>query len=338
MNRNRTILAATGGVIALAALVAAYFAWSSWSAKTAAVDGDDENEGLDAVVARAEQLSRSPVYPCAESVKATEENAGRLSDWMQGARLAAAGGDRVFAKTTPPAFKTFLVQDAKRLVSLPGSASGALAKPDFAFGPFSGYIAGGALPSEAQRAELQRRWDDIAVVTETLASCGVGELTGVQYKPDEKKAEEEAPARGNRRQKKKPAKSAKQEAGAKSVSSYSYVFTFTARPHALVRAVNALESSERFITVDDFSFVREKDAIAEALGGGEAKSGAAKTSGRRSRRGAAQAPAADEKAAEAKSGIVTDPQLDAPFVVTMTVTVHDFRSLEEGEKSVEETK
>lgn len=332
------ILAATGGVIALAALVAAYFVWSSWAAKAAAVDGDDENEGLDAVVAGAERLSRSPTYPCAESVKATEENAARLSDWVQGARLVAAGGDRVFQKTTPPAFKTFLVQDAKRLVSLPGSAAGALAKPDFAFGPFKGYIAGGDLPSEAQLAELQRRWDDIAVVTETLASCGVGELTDVQFKAVEKKADEEAPARGSRRQQKKPAKQTKQEAAAKPVASHSYVFSFTAKPGALVRAVNALESCERFITVDDFSFAREKDAITEALGGDEAKSGAAQSSGRRRRRGGAPAPAVGEKPEEAKSGIVTDPQLDAPFAVTMAVTVHDFRSLEDGEKSVEETK
>ena len=78
MNKNRMILAVAGGVTGLAVLVAAYFTWSSWAAKSAAIDGDDEGEGLDAVVAKAEKLSRNPVYPCAESVKATEENAARL--------------------------------------------------------------------------------------------------------------------------------------------------------------------------------------------------------------------------------------------------------------------
>ena len=341
MNKNRMMLAVAGGVTGLAVLVAAYFTWSSWAAKTAAIEGDDEGEGLDAAVAKAERLSRNPVYPCAESVKATEGNAAQLAEWMAGARRLAARGDRVFPATTPPAFKTFIVQDAKRLVSLPGSAAGKLAQPDFAFGPFKGYIAGGDLPSDAQLAELQRRWDDVAVVTETLAESGIGELTDVQFKAAEKQQDEpQQNARGNRRQAKKPAKKAAQaDEGASSIASFSYVFSFTAKPHALVKAVNALETCERFISVDDFSFRRVKDVIAETLGGDEKKADAAQSGGRRRRRGgAAQVAQAEEKKDDAMSGIVTDPQLDATFAVTMTVTVHDFRSLEEGDKNGEESK
>jgi len=346
MNKNRMILAVAGGVTGLAVLVAAYFTWSSWAAKSAAIDGDDESDGLDAVVAKAERLSRAPVYPCAESVKATEGNAAQLAEWMAGARRLAARGDRVFQTTTPPAFKTFIVQDAKRLVSLPGSAAGHLAQPDFAFGPFKGYIAGGDLPSDAQLAELQRRWDDVAVVTETLAASGIGELTDVQFKAADKKQQDEQQqnARGNRRQAKKPskkgAKADNADEGASSVSSFSYVFFFTAKPPALVKAINALETCERFISVDDFSFCREKDAIAEALSGDEKKADAAvQTGGRRRRRGGvAPSPLADEKKDDAKSGIVTDPLLDAPFAVMMTVTVHDFGSLEGGDKNGEEAK
>ena len=74
------------------------------------------------------------------------------------------------------------------------------------------------------------------------------------------------------------------------------------------------------------------DAIAEALGSDEKKE-AAQTGGRRRRRGGAQSQAAEEKADAAKSGIVTDPLIDAPMVVTMTITVHDFRSLEDGDKN-----
>ena len=345
MNKNRMILAVVGGVIGLAVLATAYLVWSSWSAKTAALEGDDENEGLEAVTAKAERLSRSSVYPCAESVKATAESASKIADWMQGARHLVAAGDRMFEKTTPPAFKTFLVQDAKRLVSLPGSASGALAQPDFAFGPFKGYISGGDLPSEAQLAELQRRWDDVAIVTETLASCGIGELTDVQFKTAEEKPAEEQQqnVRGNRRQQKRQAKKPKAKAGeetvAKAVSSFSYVFAFTATPAAFVKAVNAFETCERFISVDDFSFRREKDAIAEALGADEKKD-AAQTGGRRRRRGGgAPSQAAEEKSDEAKSGIVTDPQRDALLSVTMTVTVHDFGSLlEDGDKNKSDEK
>ena len=93
MNKNRMILAVVGGVIGLAVLATAYLTWSSWSAKTAALEGDDENEGLETVVAKAEKLSRSPVYPCAESVKETEASATRLAQRMGSVRmLVAAGG------------------------------------------------------------------------------------------------------------------------------------------------------------------------------------------------------------------------------------------------------
>ena len=337
MNKNRMILAVVGGVIVLAVLATAYLTWSSWSAKTAAIEGDDDGEGLDSVVAAAEKLSRAPVYPCAESVKATEENAEKLAAWMADARRMAARGDRVFPKTTPPAFKTFLVQDAKRLVSLPGSVAGALAQPDFAFGPFKGYIAGGDLPSEAQLSELQRRWDDVAILVETLAECGISQLTDVQFKVAEKKEEPQQEARGSRKQQnKRQKKAAKAEPAAeeKAVSSFSYVISFTAKPPALVKAVNALATCERFITVDDFVFRREKDVIAEALGADEKKAEAAQAGGRRRRRGGGAAPSlpVEENKDDAKSGIVTDPQLDAPFAVSMVVTVHDFKSLEDGDK------
>ena len=334
MSKNRMILAVTGGIIGLAVLATAYLTWCSWSAKTAAVEGDEESDGLDAVVAKAQQLSRAPVYPCAESEKAVKGDIEVLGEWLSESRRFAARGDRVYEKTTPPAFKTFLVRDAKRLIALPGSVGGALAKPDFAFGPFKGYIAGGDLPSEAQLAELQRRWDDVAFVAETLSACGVCELVDVQFKAAEKKPEEEANARGSRKRQHKK-NQAKEKESASPVSSYSYTFSFTARPAALVRAVNAFATCERFVAVDDFAFRREKDAILESIGGDE-KKGDGASGGRRGRRGRAHAPAPEENKDDAKSGIATDPMADSPFVVSMTMTVHDFRSLEGGDKNEEE--
>ena len=92
---------------------------------------------------------------------------------------------------------------------------------------------------------------------------------------------------------------------------------------------------ERFITVDGFTFSHERDVIAAALGGDDERKGeAAAGGGRRGRRGrrahaAEPTPQEVADAAAAKSGIVTDPQLDPPFAVTLSLTVHDFRSLEE---------
>ena len=73
MNKNRLILAVIGGVIAVAVLVAAFLVWQAHSAKVAAREGDEEEgtDGLETVVNRAQTLSRKPIYPCAESVKAS---------------------------------------------------------------------------------------------------------------------------------------------------------------------------------------------------------------------------------------------------------------------------
>ena len=332
MNKNRMILAVVGGIIGLAVLVTVYLTWCSWSAKTAAVEGDDESDGLDAVVAKAQQLSRSPVYPCAESVKATEENAKKLSDWVEAAHRLASGGDRTFKKTTPPAFKAFLVQDAKRLASLHGAVNGALVQPDFAFGPFKDYISEGKMPPEAKLAELQRRWDDVATLSETLSECGVDELVSVDFRDGaaadgQKEAAEQQ--RGPRRKPPRGRKPAAEENSFKPAA-FAYTVVYRARPNALVKSLNAFATCERFVVVDSVSFDRARDGLAEALGGEEKKADSVQAAGRRRRRRGGDEPSAAQASAEesaAKGGIVTDPVLDAPFTVTLAVTVYDFGSL-----------
>ena len=340
MNKTKMILAGTGGAIGLVVLVLAFLVWQAFSAKTAAIEGDDEEgvDGLETVESRAQTLSRKPVYPCAASVTALEQNRKSVDEWCKEGRSLAARGDRVFPKITPAQFKTDLVKDAKRLMELPGAVQGKLVKPDFAFGPFKDYIVEGKMPSEQEVAELQRKWDDVATVTELLSTNGVAELLDVQFKakaPEATGAQDKRDARGKGNRRNASAKSDNQ-AIKQSNKSFSYVFTFAAKPPAFVSAVNALETDERFIVVEDFSFSRGTDVLAEALGGGEDKKDAVQAStgrrGRRGRRGAeAAAPVAEGRdgAEKAKNGIVTDPLSDAPMTVVMTVTVCDFQSLEE---------
>jgi hypothetical protein len=191
------------------------------------------------------------------------------------------------------------------------------------------------MPTDAQLAELQRRWDDVATVTEILAAAGIAELVDVQYKAkEEPKQEEEVKTKRGRRQPRRNA-AAEEKKETAGPAAYSYQFTFNTRPAGFVKVLNALGTGPRFTVVEDFSFVRERDVIAEALGGDEKKEAA---SGRRGRRGRRAAAFEEEKKEEApKSGIITDPVLDAPFKVAMTVTVYDFRSLEEA-KGEEEAK
>jgi len=334
MNKNRMILAATGGVVALAVLGMAGLVWNAHSEKVAALEGDlDEGtDGLETVVEKAQRLVRSPVYPGAESVKAVKANAEAVAEWRKEALLFASRGDRPVAKTTPPALKAFLVQDAKRIAALRGAVNGALVQPDFVFGPFKDYISEGKMPPEAKLAELQRRWDDVATLAETLSECGIDELVNVEFRDgaSEEKQKEEA-GRGAR---KKPARGKKQPADEKAFkpSAFAYTITFRARPNALIKALNAFAMSERFVVVDTLAFERQRDALAEALGGESKKNEAQQQGGRRRRRRGGDEPSAAQASAEesaAKGGIVTDPVLDEPFTVSLGVTVYDFGSLAE---------
>ena len=286
MNKTKMILAGTGGAIGLIVLVLAFLVWQAFSAKTAAIEGDDEEgtDGLETVEARAQTLSRKPVYPCAASVSALAENQKLIDEWCKEGLSLAARGDKIFPKTTPAQFKTDLVAEAKRLMGLPGSVQGKLTKPDFAFGPFKNYIAEGKMPAETELAELQRRWDDVVTVTELLVTNGVSELVDVQFAAAKKDEANEAKDKRNARDKRKGSANSNNQTIKQSNNSHSYVFTFAARPAAFIRTINALESCERFVTVDSLAFARPSDVIAEAFGGDEKKA-EAQASGRRGRRG-----------------------------------------------------
>ena len=338
MNKTKMILAGTGGAVGLVVLVLAFLVWQAFSAKTAAIEGDEEEgtDGLETVETRAQKFSRSPIYPCAASVAAIAKNQKQIDDWRKEGLALAARGDKTFPKTTPAQFKTDLVAEAKRLMALPGGVGGKLVKPDFAFGPFKGYIAEGKMPAEAELTDLQRKWDDVATVTALLATNGVVEIVDVQFAAA--KAAAEGPAKKPKKGQKTKGKGKRPTSDVQGPLSHSYAFTFATRPPAFVAALNALASCERFITVDAFSFSRPSDVITAALGGEEKKAESAQASGgRRGRRGrraaeAASAPVAGNGAEKGKNGLVTDPALDAPMTATMTVTVHDFRSLEEEKK------
>ena len=328
MNKSKMILAATGGVIGVAVLVMAFFVWTAYSAKTAALEGDEEEgtEGLEAVVETAQRLSRDKVYPCAASVKAVQSNETMLVGWKDEAFKLASRGDRPVKPTTPAQFKADMVGEAQRLVALPGQVQGRIAKPEFAFGPFKEYIAEGKMPAEAKLAELQRQWEDIVMIVETLSQCGAAEILDIQFKAKE---EPESSAKDMRKKNAKNAKAVSQE---KEPSIQGYVVTFATRPLGFVKSLNAFETCERFVIVDGFSFQRERDVLNEALGGGEKKESSRPAAGRRRRRGAAAAAKADEDEDKPKSGIVTDPLLDAPFKVELTLSTYDFRTLEETTK------
>ena len=336
MFKIRMFLAVSGGVIGLAVLAMAYFNWCAYSAKVAALEGDDEgNDGLEAVQSKAQSLSRKSVYPSAASVQAIDANTARLADWRASALKLASRGDRPIRKMTAPQPKRDLVGEAKRLAALPGAANGTLVKPDFAFGPFGGYIAEGKMPTDAELPELQRRWDDVQFVVETLAACGIAELEGIEFAtPAKEEPQEEKAKKGKKPPKRRAAAEADPSA---QPSAFSYVFTFATRAPAFVKAVNALGTCDRFVVVDGVTFARTVDPVSEALGGEKREASRGASRGRRGRRGAVVVE--EKQGADAsKNGIVADPALDAPFTVKLALTVYDFRTMEEEPKAEEGAK
>lgn len=337
MNKTKIILAATGGVMLLAVLAAAVFVFLSFSAKTAALEGDDEEgvDGLETVLEKAETLSKKPVFPCAESVKAIDESRAILAQWREDAFRLAAKGDRPIPPTTPAQFKADIVNDARLLADLPQGTTNKIVAAEFEFGPFKPYISGGEMPEMAALATLQRQWDDVKTLVGMLASAGVTRVEKLDVKAV-KAAEPEEEAKPKKGKPKRTAKSDEVEVFKPATQTYEIVCKV--RPSAFVKALNAFATSERFIVVDDFSLALERDAIAAAFGS-EAKKDDAPVSGRRRRRQQAAEEEA-EKTAEAeapKVTPVTDPATDATFVAVLTITVHDFKSLEET-KEEEETK
>ena len=336
MNKTKMILCVTGGVILVAVLAMAFMAWMSFSAKVAAREGDDESgtDGLNTVMERAHTLSAKKPYPCDASVKQISSNREEIVLWKEDALKLAVRGDRPIVATTPAAFKELIVGDAKRVATLP-SAAGALVAPDFDFGPFKDYISGGKMPAETELAALQRKWDDVAMVAEVLSSCGITRLTGIAFKDaaPAQDAREDNSRKGARRKKPAQKANAKESETPAGPATCTYIISFLAKPPAFVKCINALATSERFVVVDDFSFVRESDTIATALGGGDKKDAQSAPTGRRRRGRRSEVEEAKDETEEAKGGIVTDPLLDPPLAVTMTVSVYDFRSLEETKEA-----
>ena len=340
MNKSKIVLASVGGVVLVASLALAYMTWSAYSEKAERV------EEFDDAVSTAGRLASLPVYPGPAGVKAYKDNADGYASWREEALKLASAGDRKFEPTSPAAFKTFLVEDARRLSDLPGGVDGKLVKSDFSFG-FKDYITGGVLPRQEDLARLQREWNDVATIVEKLAEAGALEVVDVALKAaDAQPAQPQGVVRG-----KKSKKGGDEDEGpAQDVTRFTV--SFLARPAAIVAAANAFVGCERFVTVEGFAFERTKDDLVDVIGGDAGKKDDQQASsgrrGRRGRRGRGGDEAAQEAAPEAeggakKSGLVTDPLKASPFKVTMKFAVYDFRSAgdapaaaEAGEEAKEE--
>lgn len=319
MNKNKIIMAAIGGVAAALVLVVGVLIW---------MEDDTQSELRDELEAQVARRDRN-----SGAKKETEEahlgNAKVLSEWATSAHtfVSEQGSVREFdPNLDPAAFKQQMVEKAREFSKLPEESSVKIVKEDFDFG-YRQYIGkdGTEIPRKEDLPRLQREWFDISHFTDTLVKCGATELIGVKVaeKPAEPQNE-----RGGRRSAQQ-----KDPAAAYPSSETTYVFTFLARPAALVRVLNSLAADDRFFAVDSMSFSQASDPLVQMLGGDKEKD-QGRRGGRRRRRGAEAeepAPEAEGEAAEiARKGLVTDPATCTPFTVTMTVSTLEFTAKEEA--------
>jgi hypothetical protein len=328
MNKTKIILSATGGVALLGVLVMSYLLWTAFQQKS------ELQEELSSALNAVESLSRAKVYPGNGSILAIGSNVTKIVEWKEDVFRFVSAGDRVYQKTSASAFKNYIVDEAKRLQNLPGSAEGKIMKKDFAFGPFKEYVFSGSMPLESSLLNLQRQWDDIVFVVETLASAQVSEILDIQYKVSEAPKENEDA--GNKKRNKRRAKAKKQDVDEKKLPKVNeWLVTFEAKPSAFVKILNTFAVSERFSVVGDISLNRKKDSIVEALGAEEDKEATSRRTSRRRRSSSQQQSVQPDESKNVKNGIVTDPQADEPLVVSMAVKIYDFRTLESTEEKSE---
>ncbi len=330
MSKPKIILISIGGVIALATIALAIMIWIAFTGRS------EKAEELRDIRDNVGRLISLPIYPGVAGVRALESNRTDFVMWTEDAHALAARGDKSFEPTTSPAFKTFLVEEARRLSELPGAVEGKLVKPGFAFG-FAEYISGGVMPKEADLPRLQREWYDVTTVVEALAVTGITEIVDVTMlvQPKDSEGEKGSKSRKNKNKAKTKSKYENSTFTAPNVS--RFVVTLKANPQGIVNAINALAASSRFIVVDDIHFLHETDGLVAALDGDEKKESTSSRRSSRRRRGASAEKAntgfgsANDDAATVQTNavrIVSDPSKADPFKVTIKFSVYDFRTKE----------
>ena len=325
LSKNQIIMLAIGAVALVASIVLGILAFSAYSAKSEAAEAAES--GASAV----RSLYGAAISPDAASVAAVNKNRDALAGWTEAALSTASAGDRSIATdVNEAAFKQKLVDEARTLSDLPGGVNGKIVKPDFPFG-FPDFVTGDKLPEKEKLPQLQRQWTDIRTIVETLADCGIVEVVRVEPLAAAKQQTQAAEPKDTKKSKKRRKKDAEEEKPA--YTEEKYAIDFRAKPAALVKVVNALATSERFIVLESLDFVREGDMIGKALGEGD-KKGEQQTSSRprRKRRGGAEQAefgadaSTPDAAADTDKGVVNDPAKEGPFLVRTTIATYDFGS------------
>ena len=329
LSKNQIVMLAIGAFALVASAALGYLAFSAYSAKSEAAETAQSNTSA------VQSLYRAAISPDSASVAAVNKNRDALAGWTEAALSTASAGDRSIAtNVNEAAFKQKLVDEARTFSGLPGGVNGKIMKEVSAFG-FPDYVTGDKLPDKAMLPRLQRLWGDVCILVKTLSDCGVMEVVRIEPAASQQQAQATAEPNDTKKSKKRRKKDAEEEKPA--YTEEKYTIDFRARPAALVKVVNALATSERFVVLESLDFTREGDMIGKALGEGDKKGAGEQQTSRPRRRRREQAEfgadaATPDAAAETDKGVVNDPAKEGPFLVRATIATYDFGS---GEKASE---
>jgi len=344
LSKNQMIAAVSAGVFVLAAGALGWFLYDAIT-----VRGEQEDE-LERQLSSFRRYNDAAVFPSHKTISQVNTNKEELVAWREAAHAYAARGDRSLAAETPPIFKQRLAATVRKMGALRGAASGHLAVQNFMFG-FEAYLGdGGALPDVKDVPRLAAQLDTIKHVVVTLAKAGALEIKEVtRIEPKEDKDDEKG--RGGRASARANGKAGRSRQSAKDGAKpatpdptcLEYKFSFTVRPDAFVKVLNALSSGERFLIVKDFAFRDVADDISVQMAAADAaKAAAAQAAAGTGRRGGSRrraallaAAAAENNAEEPETksgGVVCDPESGSPIQVDMTIAAWDFGTKAAGQQ------
>ena len=322
MNSNRVIMAASGGAAALISAVLGVYAYSVW------LEDDELVQNLEASKAAAQRAVSGRVSPEKASIDAIKANTASLRDWIDESLAFVSRGDANFSSpVSPERFKQIMLEDAREIAKIPGSAAGSIVRAGFGFG-LGEYISGSAMPDAGNLSDLRRTWYDIKTIVNILASSSVQEITDISVEEQRRTEPEKKDKRAStQRSSAKRRPSDRRENGWMAhASAKTYNVKFLAKPSALVKVCNSIALSPRFMTVDSYSFAKERDTLAEKLSPAPVRSG----------RPGRQLPSVAHEKPEEEKGLVTDPSLEPPFTVSARLTVYDFGTAPAGQLDVKE--
>jgi len=326
MSRQHIGMIAAAVVAGVACLgVGACFLSAFMASKAAEAQRNESYETL-------EKCYQAKIFPSDENVARIAEDQNRLGEWMGSVSNLLHKGDLKIHAYTPVRFKQILQDSVREMQGQKGGAGKGRVAEDFKFG-FDKYLGeSDSLPQKEHVARLAEQLDIIHQIVAEMYAANIVRLDQIEREvfegggdPALNKPKEESGRRRPRRSEPTSPERVTRSASADPMmgrlcTKQRVTVAFTARPAALSDVLNRLAAMDLFVVVADLEFkktddplsrqdVRKKDAAASARGGEKT------------------VKEVDVSALPVADRIVTDPELEPPMGVRISLDVYSFKGV-----------